>query len=124
MEVVSNENVKEFIEVEDKTIVYNDNKYFIYEVGDCSENPEVNTIAIDGKTLGLKRDEAYKGKEIGYVVEATRLNENKFKCGTIWLQIEETGWAEAEIITNQEEIKFVQNILHQYGIELLQGANI
>lgn len=118
MEVVL-KNSKEFVAVEDKIVEYNNIKYSIYEVDNCSEIPEMNTIGIDGKTLGLERDELYEGKEVGYVVEATRIDENKFKCDTIWLQIEELGWSEAEIITNEKEIKFIQNILLQYGIELL-----
>lgn len=116
MSKVLNINGNEYIEIEDKKVVYNNNKYSIYEVGGCTE---LNTIAIDGNTLGLKRIEYYEGNEIGYVVEATRINDKTFKCDTIWLQVEDKGWSEAETINNENEIAYIQNIFKKANMKLV-----
>jgi len=114
MEKVLDMNGNEFIEIEDKEVFFNGNKYSVYEV--C-KGTDINTIALDGKTLKLQRSEDY-GEEIGYVIEALRINGNTFKIDTIWLQVEDRGWSEADIIADEKEILFVQNILKEYGIEL------
>lgn len=105
-----------FIPIEDKEVIYDGNRYSIYE--DHSGCTEINAISIDGKTLQLKRSENY-GKEYGYVVEAMRMDGNKFKYSCIWLCVEGRGWQEADTIKDEREVFFIQNILKEYGIELV-----
>lgn len=108
---------KEWMPIDDKTVIINNNSYSVYDEG--AEN-ERNTIFIEGKTLQLQRDEEYTENEDGYAVEATRTEGNTFKIDAIWLTVEGMGWMEAETIEDEKEILFIQNILKEAGIETLR----
>lgn len=106
-----------FIPVEDKEVVYNNNKYLIYD--DSNIGTEINTLGLDGKTFNTTREFKYEDEEYGYVIEAYRINKNKFKAESIWLGVLGLGWSETEYIKNEQEIEFIKNILKQADIELI-----
>lgn len=105
--------------VKENHITYSGNEYHISEV--FCPVPEVNTILIAGKTLGVQRKMNYGKEEAGYVLEAKRISDNVFAFDTLWLQLKASGWADAESIDNELELEFVRCILQAGGIELIFG---